>query len=53
MRAFGVSLFKKCRNKKRRKQKLAATSRSWSADLLKDILGGVVTAISIKMLKLD
>lgn len=57
VRAFGVSLFKKCRNhrrnKKRRKQKLAATSRSWFADLLKDILGGVATAISIKMLKLD
>lgn len=48
---------KKCRNhrrnKKRRKQKLAATSKSWLADLLKDILGGVATAISIKMLKLD
>jgi len=57
VRAFGVSLFKKCRNhrrnKKRRKQELAATSRSWLADLLKDILGGVATAISIKMLKLD
>ena len=57
MRAFGVSRCKKCRNrrtnKKRRKQKLAATSRSWLADLLKDILGGVATAISIKMLKLD
>ena len=41
------------KNKKRRKQKLAATSKSWLADLLKDILSGVVTAISIKMLKLD
>lgn len=39
------------KNKKRRKQKLAATSRSWLADLLKDILGGVVTAIIIKLLK--
>ena len=38
---------------KRRKQKLAATSKSWSADLLKDILGGVVTAIIIKLLKLE
>ena len=57
MRAFGVSRCKKCRNrrrnKKRRKQKLAATSKSWFADLLKDILGGVATAISIKMLMLD
>ena len=57
MRAFGVSLFKKCRNhrrnKKRRKQKLAAASKSWLADLLKDILGGVVTVIIIKLLKLD
>ena len=41
------------KNKKRRKQKLAATSRSWFADLLKDILGGVVTVIIIKLLKLD
>ena len=38
---------------KRRKQKLAATSKSWLADLLKDILGGVVTAIIVKLLKLD
>jgi len=57
VRAFGVSLFKKCRNrrrnKKRRKQKLAATSKSWFADLLKDILGGVATALIIKLLKLD
>ena len=41
------------KNKKRHKQKLAATSRSWLADLLKDILGGVVTAIIIKLLKLE
>ena len=42
------------KNQKRRKQKLAATSKSWLADLLKDILGGVVTVIIIiKLLKLD
>ena len=41
------------KNKKRRKQKLAATSRSWLTDLLKDIAGGVVTALIIKLLKLD
>ena len=41
------------KNKKRRKQKLAATSRSWFADLLKDILGGVATAIIINLLKLE
>ena len=41
------------KNKKRRKQRLAAASKSWLADLLKDILGGVVTAIIIKLLKLD
>ena len=48
---------KKCRNhrrnKKRRKQKLAATSKSWLVDLLKDIAEGVATTLSIKMLKLD
>ncbi len=33
--------------------KLAAASKSWLADLLKDILGGVVTVIIIKLLKLD
>ena len=41
------------KNKTRRKQKLAATSRSWLADLLKDIARGVVTALIIKLLKLD
>ena len=41
------------KNKKRRKQKLASASRSWLSDLLKDILGGVVTVIIIKLLKLD
>lgn len=41
------------KNKKHRKQKLAAASKSWLSDLLKDILGGVVTVIIIKLLKLD
>lgn len=38
---------------KRRKQKLAAASKSWLSDLLKDIAEGVATTLSIKMLKLD
>ena len=41
------------KNKNRRKQKLAAASKSLFGDLLKDILGGVVTAIIVKLLKLD
>jgi len=41
------------KNKKRRKQKPAAVSKRWLADLLKDIAGGVATALIIKLLKLD
>lgn len=40
-------------NKKRRRRKPTAQSRKWLADLMLDIVKGVVIALLVKLLKLN